>query len=560
MLILVPSFRLRLTALFGGLALIAGLAITLYVEREASQHMTAASGEKLQGIARSVASTLSDSLSERVREVQLISRRSILTEGDWREPHVRAFLDDVKYTYAPYAWVGLANAAGEVIAAADGQLKGQDVSARPWFLHARDGTYIGDVHEAVLLAKLMHSEDPTQPLRFIDFATPIFAPDGRFRGVIATHAHWTWVNTVVEDAVSEEDVGNGIEIMVLGKDGAVLYPLENIAQGTTWQGRLPRRGYAVVDWDDSGKHLSARFPVKEPPAGQLEWEIVLRQPIELALVSVAELRHGLLVMGFLVSVLFMSLAYFVAAGFSRPLEELVRVARRIDRGDESASFPERSRIRELRHLFESLRGMTSTLIRRGHELRSLNLSLEKKVSARTAELEEANRKLEALSATDALTGLANRRRFDQVLAQEWARAGRTEQCLGILLLDVDHFKQYNDHYGHPAGDACLEQVAALLKASVRRSGDLLARYGGEEFVVVVANATRDGSIKLAESIRAAVESAALAHELSPCARITVSIGVAVAVATPSEAAGELVEKADQALYRAKEAGRNRVSE
>ncbi|MBI2747240.1 MAG: GGDEF domain-containing protein [Burkholderiales bacterium] len=188
-----------------------------------------------------------------------------------------------------------------------------------------------------------------------------------------------------------------------------------------------------------------------------------------------------------------------------------------------------------------------------------NEQLEVSVRERTAELEAVNRQLAALSSTDALTGLANRRRFDEVWETEWQRAARMGLPLALALIDVDHFKAYNDHYGHQAGDACLRDVASLLAAEARRSGELVARYGGEEFVLVLPGVTADEARTVAERIRAAVEGRAMPHEHSPVAGfVTISIGVASARVQRAEQADVLLKEADGALYLAKHQGRNRV--
>ena len=189
-----------------------------------------------------------------------------------------------------------------------------------------------------------------------------------------------------------------------------------------------------------------------------------------------------------------------------------------------------------------------------------NESLETKVRMRTSELEDANRKLSDLTVTDALTGLANRRRFDAVFADEWSRACRSGQSLAIIMLDIDFFKLYNDHYGHPAGDDCLRAVAQVLQTSARRAGDLVARYGGEEFVVVAADSDRETALELAETMRRSVELLAMPHDVSPASNVvTVSLGVAAIVPSENMPAARLLHLADDALYRAKRQGRNRIA-
>lgn len=192
-----------------------------------------------------------------------------------------------------------------------------------------------------------------------------------------------------------------------------------------------------------------------------------------------------------------------------------------------------------------------------------NEVLEARVYERTRALEEARQGLETanaellrLSATDALTQLANRRRFDGVLDEEIRRARRSGSPLAVLLADIDHFKRINDSYGHPFGDECLRQVAAVLMAHCQRAGDLAARYGGEEFVVLLPASDQRQAVVLAERIRQDIERLQLRHGDLPVA-LTISLGVATLGSTCASAEA-LLAAADAALYAAKHAGRNRV--
>jgi len=192
-------------------------------------------------------------------------------------------------------------------------------------------------------------------------------------------------------------------------------------------------------------------------------------------------------------------------------------------------------------------------------LRTSEHELELRVAERTDELRELNTQLEAMSLTDALTGIANRRRFDQRLEQEWGHARRSGELLALAVVDVDWFKRYNDHYGHPAGDACLREIAQALAITVHRSTDLVARYGGEEFVFLAPMTDLAGVRGMATKLLKAVEALALPHELSPLGRVSVSIGVAAAVPGQESSVEALVQRADAALYEAKKRGRNQVA-
>lgn len=181
----------------------------------------------------------------------------------------------------------------------------------------------------------------------------------------------------------------------------------------------------------------------------------------------------------------------------------------------------------------------------------------------TEKLDQANRELERLNAIDGLTGVANRRRFDETLRHEWLRAARGGHPLSLLFIDVDEFKPFNDGYGHVAGDECLRDLARLMAATLRRPPDLLARYGGEEFAVILPETGADGATSVARSLLEAVREAAIPHEFSSVSPVlSISIGVATAIPERADKEGYevLLTIADEALYKAKNAGRDQVVE
>jgi diguanylate cyclase (GGDEF)-like protein len=243
---------------------------------------------------------------------------------------------------------------------------------------------------------------------------------------------------------------------------------------------------------------------------------------------------------------FFGLLVFMIAWFGgerlivEPIRSLARTAERFGRGDLRARTLREGWAKEFQPLTVALNDMAKRLADRENALRT------------------ANRHLEELASIDALTGLANRRGFDARLAAEWQRAGKLGRPITLLMIDVDHFKLFNDRYGHVEGDVCLRRVAKLLDEAREGPDDLPARYGGEEFALLLPGADIDKALTIAEHLRRAVEGLCVAHAASPSGQVTVSVGVASLVPRIGESAERLIEAADIGLYAAKRRGRNAV--
>lgn len=167
--------------------------------------------------------------------------------------------------------------------------------------------------------------------------------------------------------------------------------------------------------------------------------------------------------------------------------------------------------------------------------------------------------LESMAWIDGLTGIPNRRRFDQMLEIEWKRAQRNRLPLAVIMVDIDHFKAYNDCHGHGEGDVCLKQVATMFAATVNRPGDLVARYGGEEFVILMPETDTDGAQQLADHLRHQIESMQIPHTSSSASCwVTISLGYASLIPKPEQTSSTLLDDADNMLYQAKNLGRNRA--
>jgi len=241
----------------------------------------------------------------------------------------------------------------------------------------------------------------------------------------------------------------------------------------------------------------------------------------------------------------------LVAYLAQPIEQLTQQVQAVAGTKWGGDVALLASVAELDHLAKAVNCMSD-------HLRDAFLQQEQTIAERTAALTAANAQLQALSITDGLTGLTNRRGFDERYAQLQALAQRNACPLSVLMIDIDWFKRYNDHYGHVAGDVCLVAVATALQGIVHRQSDLLARYGGEEFVVVLYDADKVAATQMAQKMVDAVEALALEHIESPHHLVTISAGVATSQLNRPEAFSGLLTLADAALYAAKEQGRNRV--
>ncbi|AZZ77051.1 GGDEF domain-containing protein [Pseudomonas sp. RU47] len=543
------SLRSHLTLWFAGLSLLTLLSVGFYVGHIATEQMKQASGNALLNTARSAASLLGEQLRERQLEVYLLSRAPHLERGDLDNPAILKSMQLRTQARAEYAWMGVTDAEGKVHQAVNGLLVGQSVQQRPWFQAGLRGEYTGDPHEAVLLAKMLPGLPNGEPLRFIDFAAPIRNADGQVIGVLGAHAHWSWVTRIVESAAfSHKNSTPDIEALIIDHDGKILYPEALAGQ------QLAAMDSKLQGWTAGNGFLTSMVTVPTPSSTALSWSIAVRQPLETALQPARLLLYKLLILGVVAAVLFGLVAYYLALYLSRPIEQLAHSARQVQNKQPGAQFPLQHPVREIAQLGQSIDAMTQSLLGKERELQEANASLEATVAQRTAALTQANAELLSLATHDSLTGVYNRRRFDEKLTEYTLLFRRTGRPFSLLLIDADHFKRINDSHGHAVGDEVLQQLAQLIQSSLRTT-DFVARYGGEEFAVLLPEiAQPDTPEVVAEKIRAAVAEA----DFPAVGNVTVSIGVGLADPADNNHSA-LIKRADQQLYQAKAAGRNQVA-
>ncbi|MEB2858419.1 diguanylate cyclase [Pseudomonas atacamensis] len=543
------SLRSHLTLWFGGLSLLTLLSVGFYVGHIATEQMKQASGNALLNTARSAATLLGEQLRERQLEVYLLSRAPHLERGDLDNPAILKSMQLRTQARAEYAWMGVTDAEGNVRQAVNDLLVGQSVQKRPWFQIGLRRQYTGDPHEAVLLAKLLPGLPNGEPLRFIDFAAPIHNAEEQVIGVLGAHAHWSWVTRIVESAAfSHKNSAPDIQALIVDHDGKVLYPEALMGQ------QLATNDPVLSGWTAANGYLTSMVTVPTPSGTALSWSIAIRQPLETALQPARMLQYELLILGVFAAIVFGLVAYYLALYLSRPIEQLARSAKQVQNNQSGAQFQLQHPVLEIAQLGQSIDAMTQSLLGKERELQEANASLEATVAQRTAALTEANAELLSLATHDGLTGVYNRRRFDEKITEYSLLSRRTGRPFALLLIDADHFKRINDSHGHAVGDEVLQQLATLIQNSVR-STDFVARYGGEEFAVLLPEVAQpDTPEVVAEKIRAAVAEA----QFPGVGNVTVSIGLGLADPADNNHTA-LIKRADQQLYQAKAAGRNQVA-
>ena len=542
------SLNVQLTAVFGALVVLVAIAITLGLGQMLRERVRADGGRSLAVVASNAARILSDGLANNARIVDALARQEELWEGGLDSGMVRRTLATLNTTVSHSAWIGVADMAGEVRSATGGMLQGASVSERPWFVKAREGLFVGDLHPAKLLASLLPEAASGEPPRFLDYAAPI-QRGGRTAGVLGVHVSWDWASEVIATVLPADALASGIEVFIFDRQGDVIYAPRGQSQRLAKEGmRIPALtpGASVVSWYGGASYLTVHARLaRQEGISDLGWTIVVREPADAVFAAVQATTLRALLIGMLIAALAALLAGVAAHRLGADVRQMAQAVRDVEAGVAGARIPQISSSSEMSTLAKAVGGMTDRLLHARDEL-------EQQVRERTQELRAANTKLSIQAKTDALTGLLNRHAFDPLLDHALARARRRESKASVLMVDVDHFKSINDRFGHSVGDQVLCLIADTLRGRLRAS-DVIARFGGEEFSIVLPEADVDTARAIAQAIVHRIASI----EDPVWGRVTVSAGVATYDGA-NVSAGEMLRRADEALYCAKREGRNRV--
>lgn len=538
---------------FGALMVALGLLLSAVMGEMLKQRIQKDVGASLHNVAHNASKLLASGLQERAREISVLAQSQGLWAQGLDSPQVLQAMARHQAMQPHSLWIGAASLDGVVRTATGNLLRGQSVRERPWFNAGLQGLHVGDVHPAKLLASLLAPNAAGEPQRFVDFSAPIQS-GGQTIGVLALHGSWDWTQEVMEGLLPENAAQHGLELFIFDHAGHVIYAPDGQTEAFQASGqRLPALGdkalqhsAVAVTWQDGQRYLTSIVPMlAQGPVAKLGWRIVAREPLALAFSDARRAMQIAMVLGLAAALLAALLAWLAARRLSMDLYGLAQAASAVEEGADSASIALRNSSREVQTLSHALAGMTARLLSHSHEM-------EAQVRARTAQLEAANAELHRQARSDPLTGVLNRRGLDAQFDFALALAQRSGRPLSLISIDVDHFKQVNDTYGHAQGDVVLKGLAHTLQESLR-SSDLVARLGGEEFVALLPDTDLAGAMNVAEELRLTI--ADQQHEV--VGRIFVSLGVST-LRPGEKTATALLERADAALYDAKRQGRNRV--
>ncbi|WP_268800403.1 sensor domain-containing diguanylate cyclase [Pseudomonas huanghezhanensis] len=490
-------------------------------------------GHQLAEYAASMIDRLDRDMHSRAKELSVLSALEALRNPQ-NVAEARSLLNHLNAQFPSYSWIGLTDAQGTVVASTGRLLEGLSIAHRPVFVEGRDKTFIGDVHEAVLLAKLLPNPSG-EAMKFVDISMPILDKTGNFIGVLGTHLSWQWAaeigRTMLEPLKKSLP---GVEFLVISKDGIVLLGPKQLIGKPSEAGidNESNTRWTVSEWQDGNTYVvgAAKSTGIDGYPG-LGWTVVTRQPAEAAFAEANGLRVEILLWGSLLSITFAMLGWFVAGVITRPLNQIAEAATRLSEGAD-VDIPLVKGSLEVEKLSIVIRHLVENLTQKKGQL-----ALIRGVAYR-----------------DTVTGLPNRAALDNYVNSLQKEPGQ-QPAFGVLCLDLDGFKSVNDRFGHAVGDALLHSVGLRLSANVR-DGDIAVRHGGDEFVLLLR-------LKAGESL-GHVQSAAqriikTIAEPVPLAGAVIRVGCSIGGAVWTEGDfADVLAKADEALYRAKRAGKSQA--
>ena len=529
------SLRTRLALLIALLIVLMSWIFGAFISKDFSARLRDSAGFELAELAYQMGDRLDRDMAGRAEVMEVMAALDVMRQPEARDQQVR-IIDQLQLSMGELAWLGLLGSDGTVEVASQRILEGANIAQRPVYQQGKDGMFIGDVHEAVLLANLLPNPSG-ETMKFVDISLPIESDNGELLGVLAAHLSWAWAEEVSRSLLNPAQQRRNVEFFVLSSEGTVLLgpdgwlgeSLAPLLKENIGDRGAKRR---VVEWagDQPGSFLTgvARADGHADYPG-LGWTVVARQPLEVADEPARELQRDIVIAGSALAVIFAFVGWLASSYLTRPLQQIARAVDKLADG-KPAEIPIIKGVRELEILSSSIRHLVDAL---GHQENQLG-------------------EMSEMALTDRLTGLANRAGFEHYL-----RKHDKNSPMALLFLDLDGFKQVNDQLGHAAGDELLKLVAERLRSKVRE-GDLLVRLGGDEFVMLLN--IRPEELEVTARQIAARTLSALGTPMLIAgeeAKVGCSIGGAFWPAD-GQTTEEVLAKADRALYKAKGSGKHQA--
>jgi diguanylate cyclase (GGDEF)-like protein len=497
------SFRAVLCLWMGGLALLCALGLTLYFEFNAQRQQAHQQGLALNVKARAAAELLTTNVRSRELEIDLIRQLPLLTRGDLKSAKLKSFLELRQTFQNDYVWMGVATLDGKVSQATAGLLVGEDVSQRPWFAAALKGTYIGNVHDALLLASKLPKTSASGPPKFIDIAAPIFDARGKLRGVFAAHAHWSEINDEINAKLIRQVGVEPVELFITDTRGDLLYPLSSTSVIQVPLELSDTVPYADQVWGDGVRYISSTVMVAPSRSSDIRWRVVVRQTVHergwLAIIESGRLfaATGLAILVFLLA------AYILGTALQQSLKPL----RHDMLHPRSAhGFPEEMKavigfeeVAQLEQALDSMKSWFNVL------LESLRDEKEKLLAGSQSSAHGAHPlsgTAELTEQRDRLTGFLSGQAFNARLRSVFSVLLRKWRPFTVLLIKVEGLHQIALERGVSQEQRAIRQVAEIITHCCRKN-EVIARYQDDVFAILLLDEDSAASgVRLCQEMQA----------------------------------------------------------
>jgi diguanylate cyclase (GGDEF)-like protein len=525
--------RTIVTLLFAGMLTILTFLLGSIFTDKATEVVQKEVGQSLAGYSFQMADKLDVFMATRFKQVQLVGGLPAFREQNLAKEQM--LIDELKLKFPSFSWIGLTDAQGKIIASSDGILKGESIAERPVFLNAQTEPFIGDVHDAVLLSKLLPNPSG-EPLQFVDISVPVFDENKAFSGVFSTHLSWNWAEEVKNTLTNTPNQEEELEVLIVSKrDNTILLGPKDLV-GKPMNAELMSslkssdNQWTLAKWSNNKTYVTGyALGDGHEEYGGLGWTVVVRQPIDVAYEAITELEEFVWVVGGVCIFLFSLVGWILADQIARPIRMIAAAAREVGESRRS-EIPVIHGVKEVEELSISIRNMVQTITM----------------------TQTALNQMETLAHRDTLTGLPNRIALYEKME---ATLLQSDEKWLIFFMDLDGFKDANDRYGHLTGDMVLKVVAERLTKFANHQ-QFVSRLGGDEFVFLTpcnqADCVEEGQACMDEIISLIGEPIRLTE-----ANVTIGCSIGAAIyPLDNNHPIEVMHLADEALYVSKQNGKN----